>query len=187
VLVRGVERRCALATDPDLLEGRPLGLYGNRFARAKEDAIRRALTVLEPPTISNILAMSAPPGGTGRYTEEEIRDILVTAYTGFRAARIEAEIAAGATAVVVHTGNWGTGAFGGDKVLMAALQMMAARLAGVDGLVYHTVDAAGSEAYEEAKRRVAAQLLPVGATPSVAEVVRAVHAMGFTWGVSDGN
>ena len=89
VLVRGVERRSALATDPDLIEGRPLGLYGNRFARATADTIRRALTVLDPPTVSNILAMAAPPGGSGPYDEREIREIVVTATTGFRAARIE--------------------------------------------------------------------------------------------------
>ena len=186
VLVRGVERRCALATDPDPFEGRPLGLYGNRFARANEDAVRRAVTVLEPPTISNILAMSAPPGGRGRYTEAEVRDILVTAYTGFRAARLDAELAVGSTTIVVSTGHWGTGAFGGDKVLMAVLQMIAARLAGVGALVYHTVDATGSEPYQEAKRRVDA-LLPEGAAPRVADLVQGVHAMGFSWGVSDGN
>ena len=32
----------------------------------------------------------------------------------------------------------GTGAFGGDKTLMALLQMAAARLANIDKLVYHT-------------------------------------------------
>jgi hypothetical protein len=181
-LVRGVERRCALATDPDPFEGRPLGLYGNRFARAKEDAIRRAVTVLTPPTISNILAMSAPPGGTDRYTEAEIRDILVTAYTGFRAARLEAEVAAGATSIVVHTGHWGTGAFGGNKVLMSVLQMVAARLAGISRLIYHTVDATASEPYQEGKHRVDGLLPPAGAMPSVADLVRAVHEMGFTWG-----
>ena len=186
VLVRGVERRCALATDPDPFEGRPLGLYGNRFARAKEDA-GRALAVLAPPTVSNVLAMSAPPGGTGQYAEAEIRDILVTAYTGFRAARLDAEVAPGAAVIVVHTGHWGTGAFGGNKVLMAVLQMVAAQLAGIDRLVYHTVDATGSEPYREARRRVDGHLLPAGATLRVADLVRAVHAMGCSWGVSDGN
>ncbi|MFO0615910.1 MAG: hypothetical protein U0414_25165 [Polyangiaceae bacterium] len=185
VLVRGVERRCALATDPDLLEGRPLGLYGNRFSRAKEGAIRRALTLLDPPTRSNILAMSAPPGGTGAYTEAEVRDILATAFTGFKAAQIDAATSAGVTSVVVHTGHWGTGAFGGDKVLMAVLQMFAARLAGIDRLVYHTVDGAGSEPYELARRRFDRELRLDGAR--VADVVRAVHGMGFVWGVSDGN
>jgi hypothetical protein len=183
VLVSGVERRCALATDPDIMEGRPNGLYGNRFARAKHDAIRGALTVLTPPTTSNILAMSAPPGGSGAYDEAEIRGILVTAVTGFTAARF---VGQGAGRTVVHTGHWGTGAFGGNKVLMAVLQIVAARLAGLDRLVYHTVDAEGSEPYREAVRLVE-RLVPGGASVSVDELVSAVHAVGFVWGFSDGN
>lgn len=182
VLVRGVERRCALATDPDPLEGRPLGLYGNRFARAPEDAVRRALTVLDPPTISNILAMAAPPGGSGPYEEHEIRGILVTAYTGFRAARLESD----AARLVVHTGHWGTGAFGGNKVLMTMLQLLAARLAGVDGLVYHTFDSTGSAAFAEGEQRLRA-VAPGGAERGVDELVRAIRGMAFVWGVSDGN
>jgi hypothetical protein len=182
VLVRGVERRCALSTDPDPTEGRPLGLYGNRFARAGEDAIRRALRVIAPPTTSNILAMSALPGGRGPYEEGEIRSILATAYTGFRAARIES-----GGPVAVSTGHWGTGAFGGDKVLMAALQLLAARLAGVERLVFHTVDASGSAAYEEGRRLVQERLLPPGSPPRADEVVGAIAGMGFVWGVSDGN
>lgn len=182
VLLRGVPRRCAFATDPDLLEGRPLGLYGNRFARAKEDAIRAAVTVLDPPTISNILAMAAPPGGSGAYTMDEIRAILVTAYTGFRAARLES----GGSGIVVHTGHWGTGAFGGNKVLMTMLQLFAAQLAGVAKVVFHAFDAAGAEAYRQGEERLSA-LVPPGATPRVEEILRAVTAMGFIWGVSDGN
>jgi hypothetical protein len=190
VLVRGVERRCAFATDPDLLDGRPLGLYGNQFARAKEAAIRAALTVLVPPTTSNILAMSAPPGGVGAYTAAEIRDILVTAFTGFRAARLDTLLALGAgsrpTSIVVHTGHWGTGAFGGHKVLMAMLQILAARLAGLDELVYHTVAPDLSPPFVEARRRVD-ELAPERAEASVEDLLARVFAMGFRWGVSDGN
>jgi hypothetical protein len=183
VLVRGVERRCALATDPDVLEGRPNGLYGNRFARANHDAIRGALRVLTPPTRSNILAMAAPPGGSGAYEEAEIRSILVTAFTGFTAARLEGQ---GAGRTVIHTGHWGTGAFGGNKVLMAVLQIVAARLAALDRLVYHTVEAEGSEPYREAVR-VVERLVPGGTRVAVDEVVSAVQALGFVWGFSDGN
>jgi hypothetical protein len=184
VLIRGAPRRCALATDPDLLEGRPLGLYGNRFGRAKPDAVRRALTVLDPPTPSNILAMAAPPGGGGGpYQAAEIHAVLLTAYTGFRAVWLESQLAAESPAVVVHTGHWGCGAFGGDKVLMTILQLLAAQLAGLDALVHHTFDAVGTEAWREGKRRFDA--LPRGVP--IADVERAVLAMGFVWGRSDGN
>jgi hypothetical protein len=122
----------------------------------------------------------------GPYSEAEIHDILSTAYTGFRAARAEAEAEVGEVATIVHTGHWGTGAFGGNKILMAILQLLAARLAGIDRLVYHTVDASGAEPYQEAQRRLRA-LLPGGAAPRVVDLVGAVHAMGFVWGESDGN
>jgi hypothetical protein len=149
--------------------------------------VRRAVTVLDPPTISNILAMSALPGGSGAYSEEEIRWTLATAYSGFRAARVESQLAAEGAAVVIHTGHWGTGAFGGNKVLMTMLQALAARLAGVDRLVYHTFDATGSEAAEEGMRRVEEAVKRAGAGMRVEEVVRAVRGMGFQWGASDGN
>jgi hypothetical protein len=186
VLVRGVERRCSLAIEPDPLEGRPMGLYGNRFARAKEDAVRRALTVLGPPTISNILAIAAPPGGRGPYEIDEIRGILVTATTGYRAAAAESILALPGARVEIHTGHWGTGAFGGDKVLMTMLQIFSARLAGIDHLVYHTLDPEGQSSFEEGRARIET-LAPAGAPHRVEDVIRAIHAMGFVWGTSDGN
>jgi hypothetical protein len=186
VLVRGVERRCSVATDPDPTEGRPLGLYGNRFARAKEDAVRRAVTVLSPPSVTNILAMSAPPGGYGRYSREDLVRILTTATAGFRAARLEAAEVSTTALTVVHTGHWGTGAFGGNKVVMTLLQAVAARIAGIERLVYHTFDQVGTEAWEEAKR-LEGDLFASSSAPSVTEAVEAIHARGFLWGESDGN
>lgn len=186
VLIRGVERRCALATDVDLLEGRPLGLYGSAFARATEKTIARAVTVLVPPTISNLIAMAAPLGGEGRYTEAEIHRALWTAFTAFRAAVVDARAAGAPGAVVVHTGHWGTGAFGGNRVLMAILQRLAARIAGVDRLVFHTVDATGVAPVEEATRRLSVWA-PERSNVELADVLRAVHATGFVWGTPDGN
>jgi hypothetical protein len=67
VLVADVARRCRIATDPNLREGRPEGLYGNAFACASEDSVRRAATRIDPPTLSNIIAIAAQTG-SGRYT-----------------------------------------------------------------------------------------------------------------------
>jgi hypothetical protein len=41
--------------------------------------------------------------------------------------------------------------------------------------------ATDSEPFQEARRWVDAQLLPEGATPHVADLVRAVYEMGFAW------
>ena len=114
VLVTGVERRVAIATDPDPAAGRPWGLYGNRFSRADADLVRRALTRQDPPTDTNLIAMAALPGGSGAYAEGEIRTILVTAFTGFSAAVQELADLAPDSPVVVHSGFWGCGAFGGN-------------------------------------------------------------------------
>jgi hypothetical protein len=186
VLLRGVERRCAIDTAPDLLAGRTRSLYGNNFSQASGDAVRSAVTALRPPTITNLLAMEAPPGGSGRYALREIEDVLVTAYTGFRAAVIEAAQLAETPVVAVHTGHWGTGAYGGNKVLMALLQRIAARLAELDRLVVHSFDAEGTRAWEEA-RALEQRLAPPGATVESAALARTIEAMGFAWGVSDGN
>ena len=181
VLITGVERRCAIASDPDLDADRPAGLYGNAFARARVTAVQRATRVLVPPTVTNVLAMEAPPGGVGRYTAAQIKDVITTAYTGFRAARAESGVG---REVVVHTGHWGTGAYGGDRVLMALLQLLAARAAGLDRVVFHTFDAAGAAPVREALSRLN-DLARREIT--IADTLARVEAVGFRWGESDGN
>ncbi len=89
VTVMGVERRCQIATDPNVAEGRPYGLYGNRFSIAAEEVVRGATEIIDPATVSNILAIEAPPGGRGRYTREQIESVFLTVCTGFSAAVFE--------------------------------------------------------------------------------------------------
>lgn len=184
-LVRGLERRCKIALDPNAALGRPHGLYGNNFAKATADAVSKATQPITPPTISNLLAMEAPPGGFGRYARKEIEYILRTAYTGFAAAREESRHEKDSVPeVVVHTGFWGCGAYGGNKILMALLQLLAARMAELDRLVFHTGGADGTRAYlraNDAMQEVVASGTRPRALPEL------VEAMGFAWGESDGN
>jgi hypothetical protein len=191
VLVRGAPRTCAIATDADADEGRPHGLYGRAFARASERAIRAAvspLAALSPPTSTNLVCIEAPPGGVGAYTAAQLRDILVTAYTGFAAAVAESALARGPGAapprVRVHTGHWGTGAYGGDRVLMAMLQVLAARLACLDELVFFTFDDQGARDLA-AGAALATRLGPGGASTEGA--LAGALAGCFRWGDSDGN
>lgn len=171
ILVRGAQRSLTLDTSG--------GLYGNAFARADPGRIAAATTFLDPPTFTNVLAVEAPPGGFGPYDRATIADVLDTACIGFAAAR-----QASAPAVtVIHTGGWGTGAYGGNKVLMALLQLCAARLVGVDRLVYHTLT--DGEPFRAALGLLDG--LPWGASAGVDALVDAVLAHGFEWGVSDGN
>ncbi len=187
ILMMGVERRCRVATDPSADEGRPHGLYGNAFARGRIDAIRRATTQIDPPTITNLIAMAALPGGSGRYDIDEIEYVLRTAYTAFRAAVLESARSRGSGCrVVVHTGFWGCGAFGGNRVLMTALQILAAEMAGLERVVFHTCNASGVAAIDEAKRLF--EVGPIAASPmATRELIERISAIGFEWGVSDGN
>ena len=188
ILVKGVQRRCRIATDRNPAEGRPNGLYGNNFATADESAIRRAVTVIEPPTVSNIVAIEAPPGGYGTYRKEEIEFILTTAFTGFAAARLESlGSSAPPPQVAIHTGFWGCGAYGGNRTLMALLQLLAAQLAKIDKLVFHTVDHVGAGALAAATRTLreiaGGRQQPVPLRQLIADI----EGRRFRWGVSDGN
>jgi hypothetical protein len=185
VLVTGAERRCHVITAADEAAGRPRGLYGNEFSAADEAVVRAATTRIDPPTITNIIAMAAPSYRSGRYARATIEHVLVTAYTGFAAAVAEsAQLAPGAP-VIVHTGYWGCGAFGGDRVLMSLVQVLAAGMAGVDRLAFHTVSEAGAAPFEEALRIVRDELAPAGQI-AAAEIVDRIDAMAFDWGTSDG-
>jgi hypothetical protein len=187
-LVRGVERRCKVATDRNAILGRPNGLYGNNFSRASADAVARATQTISPPTISNLLAMEAPPGGNGRYSRQQIEYILGTAFTGFAAARFEScQDRVQSPDLVVHTGFWGCGAYGGNRVLMTLLQLLAARLARLDRLVFHTGDKAGSVPYYQAIRTFQQVVLADAPSHRVVDIVTQLESMGFLWGVSDGN
>ncbi len=149
VLVMGAERRVSIATGEGAVRGGPSWLYGMAFANAMPDAIRQATARIDPPTRSNIIAIVAPYGGHGRYQREQIELALSTAYSGFRAAVLESQRSTGSAALVaIHTGFWGCGAFGGNRVMMTLLQVLAAEMAGVARLVFHIGDASGRDHVE---------------------------------------
>jgi hypothetical protein len=178
VLVAGVERRLSINT---------AGIYGNNFSHAPAATIQRAITVLNPPTISNILAIAAPACGSGRYERAEIELILATAYTGFRAAVEESQRLSPGCKVVIHTGHWGCGAFGGNKQLMSILQILAANLAQVDKLVFHAFDSAGRQAFDAGEQLLQKEFLRSGTSLPMEDLLAKLQQHGFKWGVSDGN
>ncbi|MCZ7645700.1 MAG: poly(ADP-ribose) glycohydrolase [Planctomycetota bacterium] len=188
VLVADVERRCKVATERNVEEGRPAGLYGNAFAAAPIEVVKKAVKLIEPPTRSNLIAMEAPSYGRGAYTAVQLEYVLRTAFTGFAAARQEsARLNRGsAMEVVVHTGFWGCGAFGGNRIVMTILQILAARLAGLDRIVVHTLDAQGSASFERA-RELLEGTIDKQDSCETARALSRVEALRLEWGVSDGN
>jgi poly(ADP-ribose)glycohydrolase PARG len=184
VTISGVQRRCAIDTSPNPDLGRPVGLYGNAFARAPVEDVIAATRPLSPPRISNILAMAAPVGGHGVYRRDDIVSILSIAYSGFLAARSEsAELSAMPSRTQIHTGFWGCGAFGGNRSLMTILQALAAELADVDA-VFHAFDDAGVATVEGALGLYADRR---DSASTVSQIVDALVRQSFLWGKSDGN
>jgi hypothetical protein len=183
ILVRDVPRWCRISTRPDAAAGRPMGIYGNHFSKAPLPAVLDAVTPLRPATDSNIIAIAAPANGFGRYSSADIALILLTALAGFAAARTESVDADPRTRVVVHTGLWGCGAFGGNRTLMLLLQMIAAAHARIDCLVIH---APGAAAEFAAARSLLDDLLPAAASTSATTLIERTTALGLEWGVGNG-
>ncbi len=186
VLVTNVERRCSIATFPDPAEGRPMGLYGRAFSAADSATVQRATTRIEPPTMSNIIAIVAPAFGVGRYTDIQIAWILATAFTGFRAAVLETALVAPGAPVTIHTGFWGCGAFGGNHVLMTILQLIAAEMAHVDSIVFHTAEREGENAFAAGAMLLEYSLAKDAQEISVIDLIGNIDDLGFQWGVSNG-
>lgn len=181
VTITGVQRRCMINTSPSAAS--PRGLYGNEFARAGTEEVRRATRPLTPPTISNILAMAAPSHGRGVYSWRDLERILATAFTGFRAAAEESRRLAGSDVRTrVHTGFWGCGAFGGNREVMTILQSLAADLAGVD-LVFWSTD---EEGFDIATRARAMYLQILGRSTTTDTFLTELARAGFAWGRSNG-
>jgi hypothetical protein len=175
VLVEGAERR--LAVDLKVVP------YGNDFQRASADVLRAGTRVLDPAPRHRIIAMAAPSDGDGVYTLAELRHILHTAYTAFAGA----VAATPGRALAIHSGFWGCGVFGGNRVVMTLLQVIAAHAAGVRVYTHHCRPAAGMDAVNEALE-IADEILGDGSEAIDTDyVLAAVEALEYRWGVGDGN
>ena len=117
-------------------QGRPEGFFGGTlFVDADEEAVRRATTVLQPPTLTNLVAIAAPcviSEQSKAYTPEHIMSTFLAIYSAFKAVVLETQgrpmescpsdprdyDALAATEIapspkaIIHTGNWGTGPAG---------------------------------------------------------------------------
>jgi hypothetical protein len=176
LLIRGILRHVHLDTTT--------GLYGNAFASASAEDVLAACTSLKPPTVSNIIAMDAPAGGDGVYKHETLVDIWTTALTAFYGAVSEAKACNGDT--TIHTGWWGTGAYGGNRTLMAIMQVIAARAAGVTRLVFHTVDSAGATDFAAAYAHPGIDTFLQADSLDPEAFLQYCATQSFRWGVSNG-
>eukprot|EP01124_Arcella_intermedia_P009560 TRINITY_DN16238_c0_g1_i3.p1 TRINITY_DN16238_c0_g1~~TRINITY_DN16238_c0_g1_i3.p1 ORF type:complete len:460 (-),score=108.76 TRINITY_DN16238_c0_g1_i3:53-1432(-) len=181
ILIKNVDRLCSIATNPSKEEGRPDGLYGKHFEKASKETIERATQLLDPPTKTNLICMAALPPRSGYYTFDQIDYLFKTALTAFTAAKSEAN----KENVVIETGNWGCGAFGGRIELMALVQILAASASGIHKLIYHSGDARGTKAFQIAQK-IATQIISSVPTLKINDIIDKMVSMKFLWGMSNG-
>ncbi len=124
-------------------------IYGNAFAKASERQLVQACRYLPKAQTVNLIAIEAPSHGRGTYTREQIDYILVTCYSGFKAAQMLAKKTHALNTrnapsrnqrfrTIIHTGWWGCGAYGNNRQMMILTQILAAYWAQIDELVFHT-------------------------------------------------
>lgn len=146
-LFQNVPRFGALNTSKSLPNGH--SLYGNYFTHASHEEILSRLTKFPAPTKSNIFAIAAPripPSLCGQpYQRKDLSALLLTSYNAFRGIK---ELCPGQR-IVIHTGNWGAGAFGNDPKTVHLLQLAAARWAGIDEIRMYPLS--HESAFQEAR------------------------------------
>lgn len=69
---------------------------------------------------------------------------------------------------------------------MGLIQMISARLATIDELIFYAFDDAGVVSIEDS-RRLSETLLPVGTVRPVRDLLWEIDDLAFSWGNSDGN
>jgi len=171
VLVQGAPRRCCLLTQQ-------YPIYGDHFAQAAKEVLEKAVECIDPPTRSNIVALSALPPSYGMYTMNQIAEMLATAYAGFRATVLQTD-----GDVTLHTGHWGCGANGGNKGLIAAIQILAAGMAGVNSLHFWYGYTHQDETAFQHGIQVASLL---NGMPTL-QAVELLDSAGYSWGIANEN
>jgi hypothetical protein len=106
------------------------GKYGGRHLRSETAKSFDVRKYIEPvgknSNLINFLSIDAPnrSNKTGPYSLAELKHLFVKALAGFETCVIFKRL-------VIHTGNWGAGAFGNDPELIFWVQVLAAKLAGI--------------------------------------------------------
>lgn len=161
-------------TRPLLRNGTRGNIYGNNLLTASDKEIEAGIRTVDGEYRVNVLAIAAPRFGSGKYSKDDITLVLRTLLCAFSAVRAQST-----GRIVIHSGNWGCGAFGGNPELMYLAQMYAASVCGIDELVLHDTKPEVEDSIQELKRMQDGMKL--------ADVVENLYSKGYEWKESDGN
>ena len=175
-IVEGAPYWLKVVTNPVLPTGEVLNLYGRNFCRASKEILDIAVTPVVEEKKNNIIAMAAPALGQGEYKRKQIEQILKAVIAAFSA---EVSLTRGKKCVI-HTGNWGAGAFGNNRELIYLAQLLGASAAGGAELVFHAINAddfaVAQKKFDDWK-----------GSADFAECVDFFVSQHYLWGNGDGN
>ena len=126
--------------------------------------------------------MAAPSPKYGCYDKDTILEMFSSVISAFKGAKCMSDN----NAVEIHTGRWGAGAFGGNEELALIIQILGAKIAEIDNLVFHAI----TDNYLENATIVVndiAKLYNENKIESVDSIVNYLYDKKYKWGVSDGN
>ncbi|MBQ0052612.1 MAG: hypothetical protein KBT11_11215 [Treponema sp.] len=178
-LIENVPYWISVKTNPLLADGTRENIYGRLMRDASKEAIRAGIKTFEDDLKNNIIAIAAPEGGRSLYTENQIEYVLQGLITAFAAAVQQTKVA-GKLKTVIHSGNLGCGAFGGNKELMYLAQIYAASVTGVDELVMHISE---NEIFSVAEKKFS----EMKSEWNFADSVKFLMGQNYRWNTGDGN
>ncbi|EGR32616.1 tyrosyl-tRNA synthetase, putative [Ichthyophthirius multifiliis] len=185
ILIIGAHR---LGTIFSIKNNNPQIYYGNNFcAIHTAKSIDQVLQIFDQGSqhVTNIIAMAAQGYKSGEYTFQQISFTLKTAYIAFKKAVEFSEN----KKCIIHTGNWGTGAFGNNLKLMFYIQILAGNLAGVDVLEYHSFSVEIQEQCQSFLYDYNKDIVPELEKNKIDidDIIILLEKLKFKWGKSDGN
>jgi hypothetical protein len=170
-------------------------IIGNNFSSSSKSTVLKSYKYFPQPQTINIIAIEAPKYGQGTYTRQQINYILQACYTAYSAAKTLANvtyrlkygrISNTQLKTHIHTGWFGCGAYGGNRSIMIILQIVAAKMAGIDEVIFHTV----TDSCQQEKRVANVWLKNMFDSGqdqlSINEVIEKIAMENFQWGQSNG-
>ena len=173
-LIKNVPYWIKVDSRPLLRNGTRGNIYGSNLLTAIDKEIEAGIRTVDGEYRVNVLAIAAPGNGFGKYKADEISLVVRTLLCAFCAVSAQSS-----GKVVIHSGNWGCGAFCGNPELMYLAQMYAASVCGIDELVLHDTKPEVEDSIQELKRMRDGMKL--------SDVVENLYSKGYEWKESDGN
>jgi Na+-transporting methylmalonyl-CoA/oxaloacetate decarboxylase gamma subunit len=172
-----------------------LSILGNNFSSSSESTVLKSYKYLKTPQIINIIAIEAPKYGQGLYTPEQIKYILHECFTAYSAAKSLANKTyalnnqrnpTSPIKTYIHSGWFGCGAYGGNRIIMIILQILAVKMAGIDKLILHTVTSNFRQEIDAAETCLKNIFNNNQSSLSMDDVIDRIVTENFQWGSSNG-